>query len=822
MSKFAGHIFGKALEYVHTRVPQIGKLFSATMTRVRHHQSTIRSVTFGAAFVATAAVGAFIAWAMVVSVPAVEGFQYRKVAESTKIYDRTGDVLLFDVHGTMRRTAVPLNDIAPNIRNATIAIEDAEFYQHIGFRPLSFMRAVLANITTGSYGQGGSTITQQVVKNTLLTQDKTIIRKLKEIVLALKLERAISKDRILEIYLNETSYGGTLYGIEEASQAFYGKSAKDVDLAEAAYLAALPQAPTRYSPYGNHRNELENRKNLVLSRMKDLGFITEEQYTQAKAETVTFVDASENGIKAPHFVFYIREYLEEKYGPDTVSNGGLQVVTTLDYDLQKHAEEIVKRKALENKVNFNAENAGLVAIDPQTGQILTMVGSRGYFDDEIDGKVNVALTHRQPGSSFKPFVYAAAFEKGYTPDTILFDLQTQFAAACSPGDLSTHDTCYAPGNYDDKFRGPMTLRDALAQSINVVAVKLLYLVGIDNALSMAKRLGITTLGDRNQYGLTLVLGGGEVSLLEMVSAYATFADEGIKRPAVSVLEVRDASGNVLEKYEEKGDRVLEVNIARTVSDILSDNVARTPEFGADSALYFSGYHVADKTGTTNDYRDAWIIGYTPSLAAGAWAGNNNNAPMEKKIAGFIIAPLWHEFMAYAFTRYPPQNFTAPDPEPNSELIPPVLRGQWNTDPSRGVHEILYWVDKKNPRLPATQNATQDSQFNNWEYPVALWAHQNPMLPTSGTGPAVITEFAIATPGQKPLISGAPSVAQVEYLSSFPITQVSYYLDTEFLGSTTNTPFEFTFTPQKKGTAIFRAVAEGPLGKRESSVTVTIQ
>ncbi|MDP3965667.1 MAG: transglycosylase domain-containing protein, partial [bacterium] len=299
-------------------------------------------------------VGMLVAWGAVIAIPSLDNFQNRKVAESTKIYDRTGNVLLYDVHGTMRRTAVPLDAISTNIRNATIAIEDTEFYQHFGFRPLSFARAALANIFSASFAQGGSTITQQVVKNSLLTRDKTIIRKMKEIVLSIKLERIYSKDQILSTYLNETSYGGTIYGVEEASQYFYGVPAKDVTLAEAAYIAALPQAPTRYSPYGNHREELEKRKNLVLERMRENGFITDAEYQTAKNETVDFKDEAEAGIKAPHFVFYVREYLEEKYGVDAVGNGGLKVTTTLDYDLQKKAEDVLSEAALRNEKNFNA------------------------------------------------------------------------------------------------------------------------------------------------------------------------------------------------------------------------------------------------------------------------------------------------------------------------------------------------------------------------------------------------------------------------------------------------------------------------------------
>src|SRR3989338_6116468 len=378
--------------------------------------------------------GAGIVWAIIAPIPAINNFENRKVAESTKIFDRTGNIVLYDVHGAIRRTAVPLDQVSPYLQNATIAIEDTEFYNHKGFRPLSFARAAWVNLTTGSFSQGGSTITQQVVKNALLTQRKTIGRKIEEIILALRLERVYTKEQILETYLNETSYGGTIYGVEEASQYFFGVPAKDIDLAKASYIAALPQAPTYYSPYGNHRDALDARKNLVLQKMLENNLITQEEYDQAVNEKVEFNNPKNAGIKAPHFVFFIQEYLERKYGADAVSQSGLHVVTTLDYDLQQHAEASVTKFAPGLLKNLNASNQGVVAVDPKTGQILAMVGSKGYFDETIDGKVNVTIANRQPGSSFKPFVYATAFEKGYTPDTVIFDLPTQFSTACQPSD----------------------------------------------------------------------------------------------------------------------------------------------------------------------------------------------------------------------------------------------------------------------------------------------------------------------------------------------------------------------------------------------------
>lgn len=769
-----------------------------------------------------ACAGVFTAWAIFASVPAVDTIRNRVVGESTKIYDRTGDVLLYDVHGSMRRTEVPLEEISPYIRNATVAIEDDSFYQHFGFRPLSFLRAVLANISSAGYSQGGSTITQQVVKNTLLTQDKTIIRKAKEIILAVKLERIATKDQILNIYLNETSYGGTIYGAEEATKYFFGKPAKEVTLAEAAYLSALPQAPTRYSPYGNHKDELEARKNLVLSRMKELGYITEDEYTSAKAEQVQFREEKEAGIKAAHFVFYIREYLEDKYGADAVANEGLKVITTLDYDLQQKAEEIVRARALENEKNFNAENAGLVAVDPRTGHVLAMVGSRGYFDEDIDGKVNITLAKRQPGSSFKPFVYATAFKKGYTPETVVFDVQTQFSTACSASEVTNSEPpCYSPVNYDAVYRGPVTLRNALAQSLNIPAVKTLYLTGVPDAIETARDMGISTLVEAGRYGLTLVLGGGEVTLLEMTSAYGVFANDGVRNPVTGVLSVEDNRGNILEQYEKVESRVLDPQVARLVNDVLSDNEARTPAFGANSALYFPGSDVAAKTGTTNNYVDAWIVGYTPGLAVGAWAGNNDATSMEKRVAGLIIAPLWHEFFEFALDKYPSDDFVAPSPDPEYDSLPSVLRGNWNTDPSRGLHDILYWVNKDTPRSGAPDYS--DSQFSRWEYGVSFWTSQSFGSSTTPTPAPSTPGFSISSPSngaELPLTT--PFDASVSFDQSLGIRSVTYFLNDTFVGVSAQPPYVIAVQPTTQGVQTLRAVADTLLGQIENRVTFSVQ
>ncbi len=697
----------------------------------------LRTLALGGASIAFFLGGAIFVWAATFKIPDIESLSSRKVTQSTKIYDRTGTVLLYDLHEDVDRTLVPIEDISPNIRNATVAIEDATFYEHAGVRPLATLRAVVLQPLRGKGVQGGSTITQQVVKNSVLTSERAISRKLIEWVVALRLEREFTKDQILELYLNESPYGGTIYGVEEATRSFFGKAARDVTLAEAAYLAALPQAPTYYSPYGNNRRALEERKNLVLSRMRELNFITEEEFAAAQKEIVVFDAQAVSGIRAPHFVFFVREQLEQEFGRRALEESGWKVITTLDMELQEIGEATVREYALQNAKDFNAENAALVAIDPKTGDIITMVGSRDYFDEEIDGNFNIALATRQPGSAFKPFVYAQAFREGYSPDTVVFDVQTQFSTSCAVNTFTSDNGCYSPQNYDLTYRGPMTLRDALAQSVNVPAVKALYLVGLGDALKLARAMGITTLLDPARLGLTLVLGGGEVTLLDMVSAYGVFANEGVRSQYRSIIKIEDLSGNEVRSYPVTQSRVLEEEVALSVSDVLSDNAARTPAFGANSPLNFPGYHVAAKTGTTNDSRDAWIVGYSPNLAVGAWAGNNNNSPMVKQVAGFIVAPMWNRFMQQALARVPNDPF----PEPRAlvtENDKPILRGIWEgvdiqNNPEGGmritasIHSILYWLDKDNPRGPRPEDPSQDPQFKYWEYGVERWKERNGLV-----------------------------------------------------------------------------------------------
>lgn len=684
-----------------------------------------------------------LAWLASIQLPDFNNFENRNIANSTKIYDRTGKVLLYNIHDNVRRTIVPINEISPHIRNSTIAIEDAHFYEHFGFRPTSFIRAVIANIMSGGFSQGGSTINQQVIKNALLTKDKKISRKLKEIILSIKLDRELPKDTILQIYLNESPYGGTIYGVEEASLAFFGKKASDVTLTEAAYLAALPQAPTYYSPYGKNRDALEKRKNLVLERMYELGYISKEQKDASQEETIVFEKREANSGKALHFVMYIRDYLEEKYGLEEVLNGGLKITTTIDYELQKKLEEIVKEGALENAKKFKATNAALVAIDPKTGEILAMVGSRDFFDTEIPGQYNIALASRQPGSSFKPIVYASAFSEGYTPETVLFDVPTQFSTRCdaygSPRGGASESDCYMPENYDGLFRGPVSLREALAQSLNIPAVKLLYLAGIPNAIGLAQAMGLSTITTFDRYGLSLVLGGGEVTLLELTNAYGVFANNGIYHKEQGILEIRDKDGEILEKFSPIEKEVLSESVTSLISSVLSDNVARTPTFGSNSALYFQNRPVAVKTGTTNDYKDVWVVGYTPSVVIGMWAGNNDNTPIDKKTAGFVLAPIWRKAMVTATEGKQIEYF--PDPLPNTSSAP-ILRGEYCSGGT--VTTILTQVTKTNPNQPPL-SPYGDAQYSLWQTGIDNWISKNGNPCFGGASLSSTTTELLSTP-----------------------------------------------------------------------------
>jgi penicillin-binding protein 1C len=771
--------------------------------------------------------GIFMIWVSTLQLPDFKSFTDRKIQSSSKIYDRTGTILLYDVNQGIKRTVIPYEEMGTNILNSTVAIEDSEFYQHNGIRISSIFRAIWSDISGGKV-QGGSTITQQLIKNTLLTPQVSISRKIKEWILAVKLEKVMSKDDILALYLNEAPYGGNIYGIEEASKAFFGIEPKDLTLAQSAYLAAIPNGPTYYSPYGKNKTKLDERKNLVLGRMLGLKFITQADYDKAKAEVVTFLPQQPLHIAAPHFVFYILSYLENRYGVDTLQNGGLKIITTLDYNLEQKAEAVALADAKDNEKNWDGNNAAIVVIDPKTGQILSMVGSRDYFDKTIDGNFNVSTAARQPGSSFKPIVYALAFEKGYTDKTTLFDVKTEFNASCNPDGSSTAVNCYTPSDFDTNYRGPMTLRNGLAQSINIIAIKLLYLVGVPDAIKMAHNLGITTLkNDPNIYGLSLVIGGGETTLLDMTSVYSVFANNGLRNPDTGILSVADSNGNILEQYQSNPQQIIKPNTTHILSSILSDNVARTPTFGANSVLNIPGREVAVKTGTTNDNKDAWTIGYTPSVAVGVWVGNNDNKPMKKGGAA-LAGPIWNAVITEALKTLPVETFVKPDPI--DPTIPPILRGFWqggdtfitdtisNTLATQytpvelqketsitNVHTILYWMNKDNP-LTQTSGQTTDSQFNNWEYGVQKWwaanSYKYPIM-TEANKPT--TYDSIHTAQSKPVFT-ITGIDNRTYKKSDTITisfnstdqnlikKIDVFVNNTYLTSLKTYPFTTSFTP----------------------------
>ena len=650
--------------------------------------------------------------------------------ESTKIYDSTGTHLLYEI-GEARRTAVPIDQISPLIINATIATEDDQFYEHHGIDFSGIFRGVILKPLSGQRAQGGSTITQQLIKNSILTPERTLRRKVKEWVLALELEQRFEKDEILSMYLNAIPYGSRAYGIEAAAQTFFGTSAQNVSLAQAATLAALPQAPSYYSPHGSHFEDLKARQEFILDRMTSLGMITKEEADRAKQEELNFQPAHES-IQAPHFVFYVKQLLDEEYGERVVDEGGLKVITTLDLRMQIIAEETLK-EAQDNLKSRGASNAALVAINPKNGDILSMSGSVDYFNQEIDGNVNVAIRHRSPGSSIKPFIYGAAFEKGFTPDTVLVDAETDFGKG------------YIPKNYNLSERGPVTMRFALSNSLNIPAVKTLYLVGVSDAAKFAQRMGMETLNDPDRYGLSLVLGGGEVRLVDIASAYGVYAAEGTRYPHRAILKVEDGGEVLYDVTDEQpqGSQALEPQIARLLTDVISDNAARTPTFGARSPLQLGSRPVAAKTGTTQEFRDGWTVGFTPSLVAGVWSGNNDNTPMRQGSDGVYTAgPIWNTFMRRALEGTPIEQFTKPEPLQNiphgvlrNEL--PEVKGKWVSETQtlyslecpiaqgqprtfKELHSLLYYVRRTNPQGPPPANAEADSQFANWEAAVAKW------------------------------------------------------------------------------------------------------
>lgn len=659
------------------------------------------------------------------TLPSLDQFSSREVSQSTKLYDRTGQILLYEIHGEEKRTVIPFDQMPDYLKKATLAAEDANFYNEPAFDWTGMVRAFINDIKSGSFSQGGSTISQQLVKNVLLSSERTLSRKLKEFVLAIELESKYTKDQIFSFYLNQIPYGSNAYGAEAASQVYYNKSAKDLTLAEAATLAALLKAPTYFSPWGSHEKELLDRKDYVLDRMKELKFITDKEWLIAKKEQITFAPPSLGSIQAPHFTLAVKDYLTNRYGENLVTNGGLRVITTLDMNLQQIAERVVVEGADRNEQLYSGKNSALVAEDAKTGQVLALVGSKNYFDIENEGNFNVAMQGlRQPGSALKPFVYLTAFQKGYPPTTILYDVQTEFDTRGDP------TKSYQPQNYDERFRGPVMMQDALAQSINIPAVKTLYLAGFDDVLKTLHTFGVTTLNERWRYGLSLTLGGGEIKLIDMVKAYSVLSQEGVLHDQTLVLRVEDNQGNVLEEYHDDAKRVVDPQYPRLINQILSDPQLRSPLFQLSLNLtVFPDHDVALKTGTTEDYRDAWAFGYTPSLVVGVWAGNNDNTPMQRHGSSILAAvPIWSAFLRETLTKYPTEAFQKPDPVPPAAK--PMLNGESEFSPVINghqypqVHTILYYTNRNDPLGPPPEHPEEDTEFDNWEGGVLGWARMN--------------------------------------------------------------------------------------------------
>lgn len=757
----------------------------------------------------------------------------RREGYSTKIYDRN-QVLLYDIFTNERRTPVKFEDIPSFLKNATIATEDKNFYQHEGFDALGVLRGFSRLFTSGR-AQGGSTITQQLVKNVLLSSERSLPRKIREFILAVQIERKYSKDEILQMYLNEAPYGGTAWGVGAAADIYFGKAPKDLTLIEAAVLAGLPQRPSSYSPYGASPKGYIDRTKSVLRRMREDGYITEEQEgeTVKQLESVKFVGKGAS-LKAPHFVMYVKDQLEQRYGASLVEQGGLKVTTTLDWDLQEKAQNAISEEIAKVE-NLHITNGAAVVMDPNNGHILAMVGSKNFEADDYDGQVNVTLSLRQPGSAIKPVTYVSGLRKGYTAATLLMDVPTTF-----PGGVNLPD--YEPINYDGKYRGPMQVRFALANSLNIPAVKMLAMVGVENMLETASQMGLKTLEptreNLSRFGLSVTLGGGEVRLLDLTSSYSAFANKGLRFDPISILKVEDAKGKVLEEYKEKdGKKVLEPAEAFIISDILSDPQARAEIFGTRSALSIGGRRVAAKTGTTNDQRDNWTIGWTPQIIAGVWVGNNDNSPMKQVASGTTgAAPIWRRIIIAALAGRPNTDFETPDDIVTAEVD--SLSGFRSHDgyPSRNEYFIKGTEpdgnDPVHTRLRVCGSGEEKEYYvfkeedptaapggeNRWQKAIIDWISTqadekyHPPAESCGSNNStnpVNVEFV--KPRDHDRIDSETVELKIEAKSNSEIVQVEIELDGIKQATLTSSPWSMTLSGVKKGVHELRAKAKDKNG-----------
>jgi len=784
----------------------------------------------------------------------------RNVPESTKIYDRNGG-LLYEVHGEFKRTLISLEEVPASVQNATVAIEDKNFYKHGGISVTGLIRSLIVDITHGSKAQGGSTITQQFVKNAVLTREKSLWRKLKEIILSIEIEARFSKKDILKLYLNEIPYGRNAYGIEAAAQTYFNKHAKDLTLAESAYLAALPQAPTYYSPTGPHFDALQARQKAVLQAMKDQGYISEDQMQQALNEKVTFTQVT-NSISAPHFVMYVQDLLAQKYGERTVEQGGLKVYTSLDPDLQRVAEEAVKTGVDKFSKKYNANNAALVAVDPKTGQILAMVGSKDYFGEVspagctpgknclFEPNVNVATSQRQPGSSFKPYAYVTAFGKDfkYSPASMLVDVTTNF------GSYGGKD--YIPHNYNGQSNGPLSIRKTLAGSLNVPAVKILDLVGVDNVTQTARNLGITS--PLQNCGLSLVLGGCEVRLVDHVAAFAAIANEGDKHDKTPILKIIGQDGKTLEEYQDKSQQVIDAQAAYELINIMTDNNARSFIFGSNSPLAYNR-PVGCKTGTTQNWHDGWTLCFTPSIAIGVWSGNNDGTLLRQGADGvFVAAPIVKQVMDTYLKDKPTEDFRIPEgittvtvdslsgklptqysPSTKSEIFADYavptdhddvhIRGDFSSPPSISI------PDGSNPDTIPVETAPGETfgtclnlhserpDNPNWERPVLAWAASHGGCARSGGQNNNGPQIRIVQPEDNATVNKSSFTIAVSASGPNPISYVEAAIDGENVGSTNEEPYRFSVNKKlSDGSHTITARAVDTQGNSaDTSITVSV-
>ena len=761
---------------------------------------------------------------------------------STKIFDRN-DKLLYDIYGDKNRALVKWSQLPPYVKQASIAIEDKNFYKHKGFSPTGIVRA-LVNIFVFQRLQGGSTITQQVVKNTLLTPERTLTRKIKEFMLSIQVERKYTKDEILQIYLNEVPYGGTAWGIEAAAQTYFSKEARDLTLTEAVILAGFPQRPSFYSPFGTNPKAYIKRAQDVARRMREDDYITRDQEEKLvkEIETIQF-SPNDQGIRAPHFVFYVRDLLSERFGEKLVEQGGLKVKTSLDLELQEKTQKIVAEE-IGKLGDLKVGNGSAVVMDPTNGEILAMVGSKDYFAKDYDGQVNVALSLRQPGSALKPFTYATALKAGYTPAFVIMDVPTEF-----PG--GTGQPPYKPVNYDGKYRGPSQIRFALGNSLNIPAVKMLALVGVKNMLRTAYDAGIKSLEptDENlrRFGLAITLGGGEVKLLELTTGYATLASGGTYHEPLAVLKVEDRNGKVLDEVREaKGKEVIGKDSAFIISHILSDNNARSAVFGPSSFLNVSGKTVAVKTGTTDDKRDNWAVGYTTSRVVGVWVGNNDNSPMNQQIASGVTGatPIWNKVISQALEGVGSAGFEKPE-SVNAIEIDAFGGGLPCRDfPKRSEYFIKGTEPTKDCLVQKTLDGKEYFVFvefdpvstdgkNRWQEGINAWAQgqsdpkyrpPGELLNSPTQNPDDIRVY-IKKPNDHEQVDFSFET-EVDVETGRKVTKVEFFIDGSIKDTKTdsgsNYKFNFTFSNSNKGKHKVKVKAYNEAGKdNEKEIQVSV-